>query len=81
MVETGTLGEVRARVMERELVRVNVGHLQKEGSIQVEAFKVPLICKALQNQHIQEAKKIHSYIRSCGFLMFVHGKRTWKLIC
>ena len=67
MVETGTFGEVRARVMERELVRVNVGHLQKEGSTQVEAFKVPLICKALQNQHIEEANKIHSYLNKLWF--------------
>ncbi|KAL9972203.1 hypothetical protein ACROYT_G018463 [Oculina patagonica] len=56
-METGTFGQPQAMVTEREIVTLHVGHLYEEGGVQVEAFKVPVICKALQNQHIEEAKR------------------------
>ena len=46
-METETFGQAKATVTKRELVAVHVGHLFEEGSVQVEAFKVPVICKAL----------------------------------
>jgi len=67
MMETGTFGQAKATVTERELVAVHVGHLFGEGSVQVEAFKVPVICKALQNQHVEEAKRVHPYLSKLWF--------------
>ena len=52
-METGTFGQARATVTERELVTVHLGYLFEEGTVQVEAFKVPVIYKALQNQHVE----------------------------
>ena len=40
MMETGTFGQAKATVTERELVAVHLGHLFEEGTVQVEAFKV-----------------------------------------
>ena len=74
MMETGTFGQAKATVSEQELVAVHVGHLFEEGTVQVDAFKVPVICKALQNQHVEEAKRVHPYLNKLG-------RRIWKLIC
>jgi len=49
-------------VTKRELVAVHVEHLFEEVTVQVEAFKVPVICKALQNQHVEEAKRVNPYL-------------------
>ena len=67
MMETGTFGQAKATVTERELVAVHVGHSFEEGTVQVEAFKVPVICKALQNQHVEEAKRVHPYLNKLWF--------------
>ena len=67
MMETGTFGQVKAPVTERELVAVHVGHLFEEVTNQVEAFKVPVICKALQNHHVEEAKRVHPYLNKLWF--------------
>jgi len=58
-METGAFGQAKATVTERELVVVHVGHLFEEKTVHVEAFKVPVICKALQNKHVEEAKRVH----------------------
>ena len=42
MMETGTFGQAKAMVTELELVAVHLGHLFEEGTVQVEAFKVPV---------------------------------------
>jgi len=67
MMETGTFGQAKAMVTERELVAVHVGHLFEEGTAQEEAFKVPVICNALQNQHVEEAKRVHPYLNKLWF--------------
>ncbi|XP_078384164.1 uncharacterized protein LOC144666642 [Oculina patagonica] len=67
IMETGTFGQPQAMVTERELVTLHVGHLFEEDGVQVEAFKVPVICKALQNQHIEEAKRVHPYLNKLWF--------------
>ena len=61
-METGTFGYAKATLTGGELVAVHVGHLFEEGSVQVESFEVPFICKALQNQHVEEARRVHSYV-------------------
>ena len=67
IMETGTFGQPQALVTERELVTLHVGHLYEEDGVQVEAFKVPVICKALQNQYIEEAKRVHPYLNKLWF--------------
>ena len=73
MMETGTFGQAKATVTERELVAVHLGHLFDEGTVQVEAFKVPVICNALQNlqeearRGEEEAKRIRPYLNKLWF--------------
>lgn len=64
IMETGTFGQPQAMVTERELVTLHVGHLYEEDGVQVEAFTVPVICKALQNQHVEG---VHPYLNKLWF--------------
>lgn len=48
IMKTGTFGQPQAMVTERELVTLHVGHLYEEVGVQLEAFKVPVVCKTLQ---------------------------------